>query len=271
MIKGKSPFPFQTICLAVSFSPGLPILIEETRRLCELHSATAIFIHVGKKTSEKQRELANMLIACGFNDNNSRLYWEPADTVNSILRICKHEVVDLLIAGASDKSEFKMPVGATATNLATKAKCSVLIYTGKSLNGFRKLVINGNEHRKTDLTIRTAIYFADKENAESIRVVDEVESDYMNSGGYSDSPDTQFTGEPIMQKSVVKLQNVSLSNENCKTVSEYAFRENADLLITYSSDHHLLIFDRISSGNGIESLLKDTPCSLLIVHSRLRD
>lgn len=271
MIKGKSPFPFETIALAVSFAPGLPVLIEETKRLCDLHKATAIFIHVGKKTSEKQRELSNLLSAIGFNDCNSRLYWEPGDTVNTVLRICKHEVVDLLIAGSSDKSDFRLPVGSIASNLATKAKCSVLIFSGKPSGVFHNLVINGNEHRKTDLTIRTAIYFAEKENAHSIKIVDVEESDYASAGGYAEPIETQIAENNAVEQYTVKLNSVSLARENCTTVSEYAFKENADLLITYSSDHHLLIFDRISSSNGIESLLKDSPCSLLIVHSRIRD
>ena len=57
MIKGRSPFPFETIALAVAFSPRLEGLIAETRRLQKTYKAKVVFIHVGKKTTEKQRLL----------------------------------------------------------------------------------------------------------------------------------------------------------------------------------------------------------------------
>lgn len=49
MIKGRAPFPFETIALALAFSPRLEALIAETARLAQLHQAKALFIHVGKK------------------------------------------------------------------------------------------------------------------------------------------------------------------------------------------------------------------------------
>src|SRR5438105_1026137 len=123
MIKGRHPYPFETIALAASFSPGLSKQIEEMARLCRLHSALGIFIHAGKKTSEKQRTLSALLLENNFHDGNSRIYWELGETVPSILRVCRHEVVDLLIAGASEKENFNLPAGKIARALATKAKC----------------------------------------------------------------------------------------------------------------------------------------------------
>ena len=117
MIKGKPPVPFQTIALGISFSPGLPSLISEMRRLRLIHNSLAVFVHVGKKTGDKSRELAELLTFHGFNDFNSRIYWENGDEVTNILRICKHEVVDLLLIGASDKLNFAMPAGKIAVNI----------------------------------------------------------------------------------------------------------------------------------------------------------
>ncbi|MBL0103953.1 MAG: hypothetical protein IPP51_09485 [Bacteroidetes bacterium] len=76
MIKGKPSYPFHTIALAVSFSPGLEFLIRETKRLCDLHAAMAIFVHAGKKTGDKFRELSSVLSSARFHDGNSRIYWE---------------------------------------------------------------------------------------------------------------------------------------------------------------------------------------------------
>lgn len=274
MIKGRSPFPFDTIGLAVSFSPNLPELIRETRRLSDLHGSTAVFIHVGKKTSEKQRELIHLLSANGFNDSNSRIYWEPGDTVSSILRVCKHEVVDLLLIGASDRSEFKLPVGQIAVAVATKAKCSVLVYTGKPNARYNNIIVNGFEHRKTDLTVLTSIYFAEKESADTIHITDDNGTDFAGVSESYTPNSTESASASIRHaatRSKIRLNYVSLDKDHSTSISEYSFKNKSDLIVTYSSDHHLLIFDRIASGNAIESLLKDLPCSMLIVHSRLTD
>ena len=272
MIKGKLPYPFETIALAVSFSPGLPLLISEMKRLSQLHSSQSIFIHVGKKTGEKQRELAGLLSANGFHDGNSRIYWEQEDILKSILRVCKHEVVDLLIAGASDRENFNPPVGKMASSLAKQAKCSVLIYKGFLSTKFSKIVVNGADHEKAELTLLTSLYFAEKENISEIYIsednrtseFEESQSNYSN----------KTIDEPILSQAAINMTKVnvivfSLAKESCSTLSEYAFKNKTDLIITLSSDHHLLIFDRISSSDGIDNLLTDLSCSLLIVHSRL--
>ncbi len=273
MIKGKSPFPFETIVLAVAFTPDTAVLISEMKRLCELHKAIAVFIHVGKKTGDKQRELALLLNINGFHDGNSRIYWEQGEAVSCILKICKHEVADLLISGASERENFALPIGQVATGIATKAKCSVLIYAESPVGGFKKIVVNGIEHKKTDLTVLTSLYVASKENVASILITDEESTNSDNEANNSFSPSVIKTVSPVihetLNKSKVKLNYFSLPNEHCETISEYAFKNNADLIVTHSSEHHLLIFDRIVNSRGIESLLKSLPCNLLIVHARL--
>ena len=265
MIKGRLPYPFETIGLAVSFSHGLPRLVAEMKRLAGLHDAMSVFIHAGKKTSEKQRALSQLLSSYGFNDNNSRVYWDPGETVSTILRICKHEVVDLLLIGASEREDFRLPIGQTAHAIALKAKCSLLIYTGAHKGNFQRLVVNGTEHRKTDKTIQTAVYFAGKENSESINVMD----DNVDVQDESEIVEATQTINQTLEKPAIKLGSIQLSRDH--SVTETAAKNNADLLVTYSSDHHLMIFDRISSKNGLDSMLKSMPCSMLIVHSRIRD
>ena len=273
MIKGKNPYPFETIALAVSFSPGLPILVTEMKRMCELHKSLAVFIHVGKKTSEKQRELALLLTSNGFHDGNSRIYWEQVDIVSSILQICKHEVVDLIIVGASEKENFALPIGQIAANIATKAKCSVLVFTDSGAGSFKKIIVNGIEHKKTDLTILTSIYFAEKENSESIFISDDSGVSSYEDRSNDNIPPTLkkdlFIFKGAIENSKVKINLFSLSGEQCDSISDYAFKNNADLIVTHSSEHMLLIFDRISSHDGIDALLKKLPCNLLVVHSRL--
>jgi nucleotide-binding universal stress UspA family protein len=271
MIKGKPPYPFETIALAVEFAPGLPFLISETKRLCELHNALAVFIHVGKKTSEKQRELANLLNQNGFHDGNSRICWELGDIISSVLRVCKNEVVDLLISGASQNANFNLPVGVNAKGLATNAKCSVLIYKNLISSDQKQIIVNNAGHKKSDLTFQTALYFADKENASVLYVSGESSDSLEEAAGEFNNQlveDDGQSGQAIHAKKI-SLRFINPEKENYSGITDYAFKNNADLIITHSSDHHLLIFDRISSSDGIDAILKSLPCNLLVVHSRI--
>jgi hypothetical protein len=271
MIKGKPPFPFETIALAVEFAPGLSFLVSETRRLSDVHGALAIFIHVGKKTSEKQRELSTLLNSFGFHDGNSRVYWEQGEIVNCILKICKHEVVDLLIAGASQNENFNLPPGVNAVGLAVKSKCSVLIYKNNRHFTLEKIIVNNTDHKKSGETFRTALYLAEKENISSLLVSgdgNETFDEFINDF-YSQTCGTSVDSNPTINEKKVSINYFSLAKENCSTITEYAFKNNVDLIVTHSSDHHLLIFDRITVNDGIESMLKNLPCNLLIIHSRL--
>ncbi len=263
MIKGRPPYPFETIALAVTFSPSLPLLVSEMRRLCDLHDATSIFIHSGKKTGEKQRDLAGYLNHFGFNDSNSVIYWEQGETVQDILNVCKNVVVDLVILGSNEKSNFGLPAGHVASSMAKRAKCSVLIYSHIPSGGFKKIVINATEHQKTELTLQAGIYFAGKEKAsEVIFAEDDSESSYDEG-----ITKRRLTGLKGLESSGTVIQNVHL--QNFRSIKDFVFKNDADLVITRSADHPLLIFDRISGTDGIDELISELPSNLLIIHSRL--
>lgn len=274
MIKGKPPVPFQTIALGISFSPGLPALISEMRRLREIHYSLAVFIHVGKKTSDKNRELSELLTFHGFNDFNSRIYWENGDEVTNILRICKHEVVDLLLIGASDKLNFAIPAGKITRILAVKAKCSVLIYTTMPASqGYNSIIVSSNDERKSELTLTTAIHLAETEKAKELIINDDIvrniEAD-SNSLSLVEEPVINLTSlTETLNKLSIKVSRVSLNGYT--ELADYAFRNEVDLLVTNSSDHRLHIFDRISYEEGIETLIDKLPCNLLLVHSRIQN
>lgn len=268
MIKGRSPFPFETIAVALSFAPGMESLIGEAKRLCLQHNAMAVFIHAGKKTSEKHRLLGLALTAHGFHDGNSRVYWEQAGDVASVLQICKHEVVDLLLAGVSDRNNFELPAGRFATELASKAKCSVLFYCRQRPTGaFANIYVNAMDHRKTEWTVATGMYMAEKENAPHLVLFDESNESNDESVATKALQKWSYALRTAIGQSKVKFIHQST---NGIPVNEFVFQNNADLFIINSPDHHLRIFDRIFSNN-VEKSLANPPCHLLIVHSRLQD
>lgn len=287
MIKGRPAYPFETIALALAFSPRLEALIAETGRLARLHQAKAVFIHVGKKTPEKQRQLAGFLNHYGFNDSNSTVLWEQGQPVESIIRACKEHVVDLLIIGALQKENMlQYYMGSISREVSRKAKCSVLMITEPSLHPvpFRKLVVNGHEHPKTPSTLETALYVARKEGVDEMLVATEVDipalSMSLASGSTEDELEQVHSGvlqeeearwnrlRERLDPGAIRLHFRALPGKSGHTIRSFAQAQQADLLIVNSPDHHLSIFDRIFT-HDLEYLLSDMPCSLLIVHSRM--
>ncbi|MBP6532876.1 MAG: universal stress protein [Bacteroidia bacterium] len=271
MIKGKPSHPFNTIALAVAFNDDLDFLVSELKRHCENHGSLAVFIHHGKKTGEKFIALSTTLTKYGFHDGNSRIYWEHASPAAAILQICKHEVVDLLILGLSQNKKFAQPFGKLTQELATKAKCSVLIYASPS-SSMKRIVIEADNHRKTEHALLTAFYFSEREKAEEVLVLDVAEQFVSGESVHGDNFSNEIFSDSKFNQSIERMAlNVKIetaSTENFEDIAEYAIKKNAELIIVNSVDHHLQIFDRISQ-NHIDVILPKLPCHLLIIHSRL--
>jgi nucleotide-binding universal stress UspA family protein len=289
MIKGKSPFPFETIALALAFSPRLEALIAETRRLQLLFGCRVVFIHVGKKTSEKQRQLSEYLNRAEFSDANSKIYWEQGVLVDAITRVCKLEVVDLLLLGALQKENaLAYYMGTVSRDISRKAKCSVLLLTEPHVQpiGFKRVVVNGHEHPKTIHTLNTAIYWSNHEGSDEVSVVTEVDvpvlsmslADDASAGEMQQLRDQLLLQEEIRHQELraslidsnIPVTFSTISGRSGHSLGQFARSHKADLLAVNSPDHSLSIFDRIFT-HDIEYLLSDLPCNLLIVHSRIND
>jgi len=287
MIKGKPPIPFQTIALAFGFSARLEALIAETSRLAKVYDARTVFIHAGKKTSEKQRQLDNFLINYGFNDSNSKVVWENGETVDVILKVCKQEVVDLLVIGALEKENIlKYYMGSVSREISRKAKCSVLMLTRPSIQPepFHRIVVNGHDHPKTYSSIQTAFYVAQRENSAELFVIDEVDIPALSMSMAEDSTEPEAEGirSSFITEEQDKLYDImksfpehkakvvirTIQGRSGHTISQFAKDNSADLLLVNSPDHLLSIFDRIFT-HDIEYMLNEMPCNLLVVHSRI--
>ncbi len=288
MIKGKSPFPFDTIALALAFSPRLEALLTETRRFQLLYKCRVVLIHVGKKTSEKQRNLAEILNRLGFSDADTRIHWEQGNLVDSITAVCKQEVVDLLIMGALQKENIlAYYMGTVSRDISRRAKCSVLLLTDPAANRrIQRIMVNGHDHPKTPFTLKTALYVADNEKVEKVWVISEVDIPVLTMGMAEDasSAEVKTLQDQLVQEEQDRFERlnrqhsldknrfsfVSVSGRSGHSLAQFARTQQADLLVVNSPDHSLSIFDRIFT-HDIEYLLSDLPCNLLIVHSRLQE
>lgn len=287
-LKNRSPFPFETIAVAISFSPNCELLLMEAKRLSDVLNATLIVLHIGDKTKEKENQLEEMMHLAQIDSNHCRVMWMDGEPVETILKLCKLNIVDLLILGALRKENvFKFYIGSIARNISRKAKCSVLLFTnanGTAAKKYKKFVVNGVENPKTIFTINTALYLAKKLHVGQVTIVNELDVPGLAMATADDStaPETKEIKKIFTEESTETLQSVldkcdvgevkiidkSVRGKPGFAISKYARDRKADLLVINSPDTQLNLLDRIFA-HDIEHILADLPCNVLIVHSRL--
>jgi nucleotide-binding universal stress UspA family protein len=286
-LKKRPPFPFETIAVAISFSPSCQPILAEAKRLSDVLGAALLLFHIGEKTTEKERQLDEMMAVLKINDTTSRTIWMEGEPVETLLKLCKLNIVDLLVLGALEKENiFKFYLGSIARNISRKAKCSVLLLTNpkQEPRHYKKFVVNGVENKKTIYTFNTAIYLAKKIQVKDITIVNEADVPGLAMAIADDStaPQTKEIKRSLTDDSVEVLQSVidkcdagdlNITDKIIKgkqgyAISKYAKDRKADLLVINSPDTNLNLLDRIFT-HDIEYILAHLPCNLLIVHSRV--
>lgn len=285
-LKGRPSFPFETIAVAVAFSPRLEAILAEAGHIATTFNARLLLIHVGIKNSNKEEKL-NKLCA-KLNLPQPAVVWKKGKAAETILQVCKENVVDLLVLGALKKeSILRYYLGSLARSISRKAKCSVLLITEPSAMRRKpsRIVVTGIEHPKTTETLKTAVYFAEQYDVPEIRVVKELDMTGMamtladdTTASAANKMKKEFTheAEDYLQDIISKCRSkkVTLLEKTVKgkqgyAIARYARDKKADLLVINSPDKSMGLLDRIFT-HDIEYILEDLPCDVLLVHSRNR-
>jgi nucleotide-binding universal stress UspA family protein len=285
-LKGRPSFPFETIAVAINFSPTLEALLSEAKRIADTVQASLLLIHVGVKSREKEIRLERLITKLNIDEKKCRINWMDGEPVDTILKLCKLNVVDLLIIGALRKENIvKFYLGSVARKISRRAKCSVLLLTHPSVDAqkVKRFVVNGEDNPKSLHSLNTAIYLANKFHVNEITVVKEIHVPGLAMAMAEDStaPEASRMRKNLADEeeqhleSVIKkcdTSNVKLTQKVIKgkpgyAIGKYAKDKKADLLVLNSPDTRLGFFDRIFT-HDIEYILADLPCDLLIVHSR---
>jgi nucleotide-binding universal stress UspA family protein len=287
-LKGRPSFPFETIAVAVAFSPKLEAIMGEARQLADNFQSKLLLIHVGTHTAAKEASLAAICTKLQLN-REVRTIWGGGDTVTTLLETCKQHMVDLLILGARRRENvFRYYLGSVARSLCRRAKCSLLLLTEPKVSGtsFGKIVVDCVDHPKTPHALNTAFYFAEGVNSLDLQAIREVDqsglamamSDDSTSGEKSrikeqlilDAEEKlqEFTAGRNSEKPAV--QTAVLSGRPGFTIRKYAEECGADLLVIHSPDSRYRLVDRIFT-HDFEHILEHLPCNMLIVHARTGD
>ncbi len=286
-LKKRPSYPFETIAVAISFSPRCEFILAEAKRFSTILGSSLLLLHIGEKSAEKEQQLDKMMTDAGIDTNHTRVIWMEGEPVDTILKLCKLNIVDLLILGALEKENFlKFYIGSIARSISRKAKCSVLLLINPTIapQKFKKIVVNGVENAKTIHTINTSLYLAKNFHVKEVTIVNEVDVPGLAMAIADDStaPQTKEIKKSFTEESEETLQmvlekcdasDVQVANKTIKgkpgyAISKFAKDKKADLLVINSPDTQLNVFDRIFT-HDIEYILADLPCNVLIVHSRI--
>src|ERR1051326_7620542 len=180
-LKKRPSYPFETIAVGLAFSPRMESILAEAKKIADACNSKLVLIHVGTRTKEKEKALDNILFSTGIEEKKAKIIWTEGDVVDTILKLCKLNIVDLLILGALEKENIlKFYLGSIARSISRKAKCSVLLLTKPSAQAKQKVIINaGEDHPKTIHTINAAFYFAKNTGVKEVTLVHEVHSPAM--------------------------------------------------------------------------------------------
>ena len=287
-LKKRPSFPFETIAVGLSFSPRMENVLAEAKKIADACGSKLVLIHVGIRTKDKEKIFDDILFKNNIEEKKIKIIWAEGDVVDTLLKLCKLNIVDLLILGALEKENIlKFYLGSVARTISRKAKCSVLLltHTSKGENVKKKVIVNaGIDHPKTIHSINTAFYFAKRIGVKEVTLVHEVHSHALSMAmaESSSAPEVTKMKKDFTEEESSKLHSLiakcdigdlKVSEKVIKgkpgyAIRQYAETKKADLLVINSPDTHLTFLDRIFT-HDIEFILADVPCNLLIVHSRV--
>lgn len=284
-LKNKPAYPFETIAVALAFSPRVEAMLAEASRMAVLYESRLIVIHIGKKNAETTRKMTDLLAKQSVS--NISVVWREGSVAEEVLAVCKNEAVDLLLLGALTKeSMFKFYVGSIARKISRKAKCSIMLFTEPKIDprSFGRIVVSGVEHPKTQETIATAVYISRKENVEELYLLKEEESPTLGLHLSDDKTNDEIEAgkkqfrmeadarckkliEAIPEAAEVNIKRRVIFGQPGHCIKNFAKAKKTDLIVINSPDKALGLMDRVFR-HDMEHLLAELPCNLLIVHSR---
>ncbi|MBI3510786.1 MAG: universal stress protein [Bacteroidetes bacterium] len=287
-LKGRPPFPIETIGVAVAFSPRLEDLLGESYRLATAFNAQLIVFHIGERNRSKEAKLDEAFRNLGIDEKKTRVIWNNGNPVTTLLELCKLNAVDLLVVGALRKENvLRFYLGSVARKISRRAKCSVLLLTAPAKNGskFRKLMVNGLENPKTEHTIRTALYFAKQTGGKELIVAMESQQAEFAMSVATDTTAIEASrikkefGEhernkihqlvhELSKDDQINITDKPLNGKPGFAIRQYAESKKADLLVLNSPDQKYGLMDRIFT-HDMEYVLENLPGNVLIVHSRI--
>jgi nucleotide-binding universal stress UspA family protein len=270
------------ILIGIAFSPNLKPNLFEAIRIANFFNAELIGVHVGEKTTNKEKDLNAVLSEADALNIPLKTIWQEGEPVHVILKTSVDEDVDLLILGALKKEKLlKYYVGSIARKITRKASCSILLLIKPSIirQFCKHIVVNGLKDDKTEETIKTAVVFANHLLCKKMTIVEEISQSELQVKVNDDKSLRKSTivkerlkiREDRRVKNILKeidcadisIKTQSIFGTRGYSIGHYAKVKRADLLVM-NAPNKIGILDRIFP-HDIEYILSELPTDVLIV------
>jgi nucleotide-binding universal stress UspA family protein len=274
---------FQKIGLAVAFSPTALAMIAEANRLASLFSAELILIHVGEKNAESENKMKEVLQNASL-PNSPKVVWRTGVPSKEILKACKEEKIDLLVAGALKKENLMQRyIGTVAREIMRKAECSVYMVNNPSTmpEPIKQIVINAEDSSHIRQAIAIGCQIAKLENASWVHIVRELKLLGLTLSAKEQCTEQEYneTKQEMMREEIENVEKIldTIPHEKMKInikvisgksgfeLSKFSMKKQADLLVVGAPPRRFSLFDRVFP-HDLEYVFADLPCNLLVVH-----
>ncbi len=275
--------PFNKLGLAVTFSPTGRALLKEAHRLKKLFDSKLVLIHCGKKDSQTEEKLQNLIENSGIDDSSLEITWTEGEPAKSIIKSSVHSGVDLLIIGALEKEPMmKYYLGSVARRIMREAYTSVLILKSPSEEPaqFKKFCVSTDYSSESEKAIILSHNFAKLENADEFLIVRNYDvpalsSTIMNTGNSIETKvliDQMQVEEEDKMNLFIKELGIHDIKITAKCVfgregweaGNFARSHDVDIFVVSAGSKKFNILDRVFP-NELEYLFKVLPSNLLII------
>tara|TARA_B100000085_G_scaffold108217_1_gene98718 strand:- start:82 stop:936 length:855 start_codon:yes stop_codon:yes gene_type:complete len=277
---------FKKILVGFAFSPNLKANIFTSLRLANSLEAEIFFIHVGKKTSVKEKTFEEILEDSPVQPKLIKVLWEEGGPIPTILKMCEKNKIDLLLLGAVQRENvLRFYVGSIAREITRKAPCSVLLLIKPSIEEVpsKHVVVNALNEPNTEKTIRAAFEFSSLMDIPNVTLVGEISQSKVNVTADDDESlkkvteikegieneeknryDEILKNIPDSLKENKKIQSQSIFGARGYSIGHYARVVRADLLVLNSEMKRSSFISRIFPKD-LEHILSELPTDVLII------
>ncbi len=215
----------------------------------------------------------------------SKILWRVGNPVKEILKACKEEKIDLLVAGALRKENLMQRyIGTVAREIMRKAECSVYMVNNPSAEPqpAKQIVVNAEDSLHIRQSIVIACEIAKLENANWVHIVRELKllglalsaKEGCTEQEYNESKQEMVREEITNVEKILSTIPHEKTKINIKIISgksgfelcRFAQKKHADLLVVGAPRRRYFLFDRVFP-HDLEYVFADLPCNLLMINS----
>lgn len=86
-LERRPAFPFETVAVAIAFSPRLEAILMETKRMINMFGSQLVIIHVGRKIATMKKCWINYSNKIGFAKIKYRVIWMETNYIDTDFEI----------------------------------------------------------------------------------------------------------------------------------------------------------------------------------------